>query len=102
MPAAPEFDDALRFVRRVEVERQRYPENGGKPNRHIGITGEIEIDLQRVGEGAVPRVMERHVTGGGPREHGSCDQRKSIGDDRFLEQSNREYGDADGKAFYRE
>src|SRR6266851_8126354 len=102
MPAAPKFDDALRLIGRIEIERQRDAKNGGNAYRHIGITGKIKIDLQCVGESAIPCVMESDVTARGPREHRPCDQRVSIRHDRLLEEPNRKYGNADGKTFCRE
>ena len=63
VPAPPQLDDAARSQRRVEVQRQQDAEHARDADRHIRIAGEIEIDLERVGERAAPR---RQVPGFDP------------------------------------
>ena len=65
VPAPPEIADRHRAVRRVEVERQAQPEHQRQADRHVGVAGEIEVDLQRVGAGGDPRLGRGQRRGGG-------------------------------------
>src|SRR5579859_6077863 len=47
MPAPPEFRDRPRRIGRVEVFAKAEAKHARKPDRHVGIAGKIEIDLQR-------------------------------------------------------
>ena len=40
------------------------PNSSAEPDRHVGIAGEIEIDLEGVGERAAPGVDERRRAAG--------------------------------------
>src|SRR3546814_19131179 len=60
------------------------------------LAGEIEVELQAVGEGAAPgheEVERCAVFGGG--EHRAGHRRQAVGDDDLLEQADGEDGDAD-------
>ena len=59
VPAAPEIPHRHRPVRRVEVERQPQAEHQPQADRHVGIAGEIEVDLQRVGQRRDPGLAPR-------------------------------------------
>ena len=54
VPAPPEVADRHGAVGRVEVERQPQAEHQREADRHVGVAGEVEIDLQRVGAGGDP------------------------------------------------
>src|SRR5687767_9134678 len=47
MPALPEVTRTLGEVRIVEVARQPDPEEIPDPQRHVGITGKIKMQLER-------------------------------------------------------
>ena len=64
VPAAPEVDDVRGPVRRIEICGKLDAEHAGQPDRHLGIAGEIEIDLERVGEHAGPRDEEVDIFAG--------------------------------------
>jgi hypothetical protein len=61
VPAPPEFRDALRLVRRVEVFGELEAEHEAEADRHVRISGEIEINLEGVAEQTIPGIepMER-------------------------------------------
>src|ERR1700722_1463756 len=59
VPAAPEIDDAYRLVRRIEIQRQEYAEHQRDSDRHVGIAGEVEIQLKGIGQRADPGLIER-------------------------------------------
>ena len=50
MPAAPEVRDARRGVGMVEVLAEAEAEHRAESDRHVGVAGEVKVDLQRVGE----------------------------------------------------
>jgi len=47
VPAPPELRHRLRDVGRVEILLEAKSQQARQPDRHVGITGKIEIDLQR-------------------------------------------------------
>lgn len=55
VPPPSEFGDRAGDVRVVEVFQKVEPEHAAQANRHVGVTGEVEIDLQRVAQHAEPR-----------------------------------------------
>ena len=58
VPAPPEIDDAGGLVGRIEIERQEDAEHQRNADRHVGIAGEIEIELERIGQRADPGLVE--------------------------------------------
>lgn len=54
VPATPEFCGTFRNVGIIEVFRKMESEHEAKADGHIGISGEIEINLQSVGNGSQP------------------------------------------------
>src|ERR1700721_1195227 len=50
MPAAPEFGDAGRTIGLVEILGKMEPKQTAQTDRHVGITREIEINLQRIAD----------------------------------------------------
>ena len=87
VPAAPEVDDGRGLVRRIEVQRQTDAEQQGKADRHIRVSGEVEIDLRRVGERAEPGI--HHPEGERFRQHESAVRRRrhAVGDQHLLRQT---------------
>ena len=48
-------------VRPAEVLRKAEAEHPAEPDRHVGVAGEVEVDLQRVADDAEPRVGGRQL-----------------------------------------
>ena len=68
VPAAPEVGDVRGLVGTGEVQREPHVHHARQADRHVGIAGEIEVDLQRIGRRRIPRLDEaqrRTVRGGG-------------------------------------
>ncbi len=78
VPAPPEFGDRARAVRQAEVARQGEAEREPEADGHQRIAGEVEIDLQGVGQGPGPGGGE--AGGAGMVEHGAGQGREGIGD----------------------
>src|SRR5262249_54540253 len=56
VPAPPKISDRLREIRRIKIFRENEPEHQAKPDRHVGVTAEIEINLERIRERSEPSV----------------------------------------------
>ena len=56
VPAPPEVGDALGLVGRVEILQELKTEHPSQADGHVGVTGEIEVNLERVGQCAEPGV----------------------------------------------
>ena len=95
VPSTPELDDVCRLVRRIEVERQTHPEHSGESDGHIGVTREIEIELEAIGKYAAPSDEEAHWFAS--VEHGRGVFGKIVGYQEFFCQADGEHGDADRK-----
>ena len=54
VPAPPEVRDVRRQVRHVEVLRQLVAEQVGDADGHVGVAGEVAVDLHGVGEHGQP------------------------------------------------
>src|SRR6187402_3060376 len=50
VPTTPEVADVARLVGRIEVQRQLNAEHARQADRHVRVAGEIEVQLQRVGQ----------------------------------------------------
>ena len=97
VPAPPEFDDVGGFVGRVEVDRQDDAEHARGADGHVGIAGEVEVELQRVGERAAPGLEKaERIARGGSVEDGCGVLGDAVGKDGFLEQAEGEDAEADG------
>ena len=55
MPAPPEFRDRPGLVGIVEVLQEPEAEQPSQADGHVGIAGEIKVDLEREGQRAQPR-----------------------------------------------
>ena len=55
VPAPPEIGDVQRLVGRVEVDGQADVEHERRGQGHVGVGGEIEIDLEGIGQARHPR-----------------------------------------------
>ena len=94
MPPPPEFRDAFRKVGIVEVFNKVEPEDPPQPDGHIGIAGEIEIDLQRKGDGVHPAEQYGLLSG---RAENRRELSKLVGQQDFLAQSDEKPPDAAGR-----
>ena len=54
VPAPPEIGDGFGAIWRIEIFREHESEHEAEPDRHVGVTAEIEINLKGVGDGAEP------------------------------------------------
>ena len=94
VPAAPELRDIARFIRRIEVQRQAHAEQARQADGHVGISGEVEIQLEGVRQNPAPGDQQR----GGGRV---IEQRRRIwadivGNQHFFCQADEKDGAADG------
>ena len=83
VPAPPEFPDGLRGVGKIKIFEEGKAEHFSEADRHVGIAGKIEINLQRVANDAKPRRGQRKFR---RRQGENLVRRKrhGIGDDHFL------------------
>ena len=81
----------------MEVERQADAEESGGSDRHVRVTGEVEVDLKAVGGGRGPGFTDGHVpfAGGGEPEESGGDGCEVVGQHDLLEQAGEEDGQAD-------
>ena len=97
MPSAPEFGDGARDIRITEVFLIAESQHTAEADCHIGIRGEIEIDLQR-------KEQAREPTGGNGR---ACIRQRGkhtaeyIRDEHFLAKPYCETAHAAGKIVQR-
>ena len=68
VPAAPELLDGGRSVRIIEVFAEMEAEHASETDGHIAVAGKIEVDLQRVANGARPSCQHADLSGR-QREH---------------------------------
>ncbi len=98
VPATPELSDIGGLVGRIEVQWQAHPKKPCAPDGHVRVTGEIKIELHRVGERAAPRDKEtRFLPCLRCGEHRRRVLRHSIGKHHLLEQAYREEAAADAE-----
>jgi len=95
VPAPPERADRGRAIGRQEVQRQHQPEQQPQPHRHVGIAGEVEVDLQREGQARAPALGEadRAALGGG-LEHWIGQPAERIGQQHLLGDAERQQHEA--------
>ena len=56
VPAPPEIDQRKRFIRRVEIERETHADHQRQADRHVGVAGEIVIELEREAASPDPTI----------------------------------------------
>ena len=94
MPAQPEITDAGGLVGRIEVERDLEAKKARYPNGHIGIAGEVKVELEAVGKDAQPGLEQLRIIAA----EGGIDQRHQIvGNQQFFGQAKGKEGQTDGK-----
>src|SRR5215469_2325006 len=98
MPAPPVIDDVERTKGGVEVERQLDSEQPRSAERHLGISREVEIELELEGDRPLPggEEIERLARGGGvvDARYNRC---KMVGENHLLEQPEHEVTRLDRK-----
>ncbi len=57
MPAPPEISDRLCEIRRIKIFRENESEHQAEADRHVGVTAEIEVNLERIRDRSEPRVQ---------------------------------------------
>jgi len=95
VPAPPEDGDGSRLVRRVEVQRQAHAEQARQPDRHVGIAGKIEIELERVRQHAAPCDQQRCILRSAEQHVGVRGQ--AVGNQHFFCEANGKDGGADSE-----
>ena len=61
VPPPPEFCDGLRAVRRIEVLCEHESEHQAETDRHVRVTAEVEVNLERIRDRAVPGIETAQV-----------------------------------------
>ena len=87
MPALPKIGHARSDIGVVEVFRERKTEDVCQSQRHIGIAGEIEIQLHRVADGGEPRQPRVDELCGEDSVHHAPDD---VGNEQFFGQADHE------------
>ena len=65
MPAAPEFSDALGDIGIVEVLQELEAYHAAKADGHVGISREVEVNLQRERRSTYPTADKGQIAAGG-------------------------------------
>ena len=92
MPAAPELRGGLGNVGIVEVFRQAEAEDPAQADGHIRIAGEVEIQLEGVGDAAQPRQGHGQPVSGGKGR--ICNDTQGVGQQHLLGQAEAKPGGA--------
>ena len=88
MPAFPEIADIFRLKGSGKIDRYLNPQHHRDAKRHIRISGEIEIQLESIGDQHGKRRKQIQIGGGRKSEiHGRC---KVIGQQHFFGKSEGE------------
>src|SRR5690348_10379147 len=96
----PEFLDRRSYVWVIEVFEELETQHPAKADGHVGVAGEVEVDLQRITNDADPSIAGVQVLGIHP-ECRICYRTKRIGDQHFLAQTETETLDAGCKPLQR-
>ena len=83
VPARPELAEALREVRRVEVDAEVVAQHPGHPDGDVGVAREVAVDLEGVEHHADRDADGRERLG--RVEHAVDVERQRVGDDDLLE-----------------
>ena len=96
MPAPPEFRDALRDVRIIEVLQKLKAEHPPETDGHIRVAGKIKVELERKGERAEPRSGKAQLRSSGIDIPERADV---VGEQYLLPETNGKPLHAGGKLF---
>ena len=99
MPASPELGDGGGAVWRVEVDIKAKAEPQGDADSHIGVAGEVAVDLECVAVDG-HKVFEATVKGRGVEDTIHKVERDIVGDDRFLDQSREDQEESLAKLLF--
>ena len=94
MPALPVFGDGGGFVGRIEIERETDGEDAGEAEGHVGIAGEIEVELHGVDDDAGDGGKGGKRAGARKGEIGLAG--KLVGDEDFFGEAHEKPGEAEG------
>ena len=98
MPACPVLAERSRYVRIVEILGKAEAEHPAQPDGHVGVSGEIEIDLQCEANGAQP-CSRGSEPDGWDGEYPVSDGGDVIGDDYLFGRSDDEAPDTISEIF---
>src|SRR3954468_18365902 len=89
MPTPPKFGDRLGDIGIIKIERKIDADHQAKADRHVRVTGEVEIDLEAIADGGEPsqrriEVLRRDLVDGVDRN------RQRVGDQRLLSKADNE------------
>ena len=90
VPAAPEIAQIGRQIRAAEILRQHESEQQRRADRHFGVGGEIEKELEREGERRGPGFAEIEHALRGLREELVDRWRETVGEQHLLGEADRE------------
>ena len=89
MPAPPEFGDAFGDIGVVEVGHELKAEHTAKAGGHVGVAGEVEVQLEGEGHHAQPRTGHGELFRG-ERLVAVPEHTHIVGDEQFLGQTYHE------------
>lgn len=101
VPAAPELGDRAAGIGPEKILGEADAEHPRQADRHVRIAGEVEIDLQGIGDGADPGA-EEVLFARGQTEHRIGDRRDIVGDDDLLGEAVGEARHAGGEVLDRD
>ena len=98
MPSSPEFGDTARNEGIIEVFEKIETKHLAKTDRHIAITREVEIDLERIRDRVKPEEQNGFIV----RCHkGGAEAREHIGDQNFLTETDDKAAHTERDLFHR-
>ena len=100
VPATPELGNRQRRIGHAEIARECESEHDSEPDRHVGIAGEIKIDLHGIGDQPDPRLDQGAIVN--LIERDLNERRDDVGHQHLLGETDNEYPSADGGAAKRE
>ena len=61
MPATPKFGDGGRDIRIIEILHKTESEQVTEPDRHVGIAGKVEVNVQHIAHRVQPEEQHTFV-----------------------------------------
>ena len=89
MPALPELLDAAGKVRHIEIPRQLIAKAARAADSHVGITGEVAVELQRVSHNGQQHCPPAELRG--VRIHRVYENGDVIRDNELFKKAEQEY-----------
>ena len=81
MPSPPEFANRFGNIRKLEVFQKVKSEQFAQTDRHVRVTAEIIVNLQRIGDDAQPVQSDRRIVA---FKHGIHEERQLISNENLL------------------